>query len=252
MELGLSPVYALGHMASFWNTLTSSIQTEIFLRMVLAVVLGGLIGLEREHRSRPAGLRTMIMVCLGATIIMIVSAELPSQFYSGPGETVIRVDPGRIAAGIVTGIGFLGAGVVLKLGDIVRGVTTAACIWFVAALGIAIGEGHYVLSVSATLLALLVLWAFHHVELMFRSGVYRNITVRVEAGRSGDVLGEVWNILKKAGATILDLRTSEQKDEGETSIRIYIKIKQEFQSHDLVKRTITLEGVRSVKWEGSQ
>jgi putative Mg2+ transporter-C (MgtC) family protein len=238
-------------MESFWQTLTFGAQMENFLRMALAIVLGGLIGLEREHRSRPAGLRTMIMVCLGATIIMIVSAELPSQFYSGPGNTVIRVAPGRIAAGIVTGIGFLGAGVVLKLGDIVRGVTTAACIWFVAALGIAIGEGHYVLSVSATLLALLVLWAFHYVELAFRSGVYRSITLNVGADRSGDVLGEVWDILKNAGANILDLRTSEVKEEGETSLRIYIKVQQKFQSHDLVKRTVALEGVHSVKWEGS-
>jgi putative Mg2+ transporter-C (MgtC) family protein len=236
-------------MGDFLDAFVAGFEPDVLIRMGLAVLLGGLIGIEREQRSRPAGLRTMIIVCLGATIIMIVSTKLGTQFFSGPGESVIRVDPGRIAAGIVTGIGFLGAGVVLRLGDIVRGVTTAACIWFVAALGIAIGEGHYFLSVSATILALLVLWALHFVELSFRSRVYRKVILSVDSDASSEVLDRAREILEKAGATLQDLRTCEIKANARTSLCFYIKIRQVFQSHDVVKKMVGLEGVHSVEWE---
>ncbi len=237
-------------MENILAAFTEGLGIEVLVRMGLAIVLGGMIGLEREHRGRAAGLRTMIIVCLGSTIIMIVSTELPMQFYSGPGEAVVRVDPGRIAAGIVTGIGFLGACVVLKLGDIERGVTTAACIWFVAALGIAIGQGHYVLSVLATALALIVLGALHYLELRFRSGVYRRIVVKVDADRSPEALAQVRGLLHEDGATLLDLRTSEVKSEAQTSLCFFVKCRQDFQSHDLVKKMCSIDGVLSVSWEG--
>jgi putative Mg2+ transporter-C (MgtC) family protein len=111
------------------------------LRLALAILLGGAIGLERESRGRPAGLRTHILVCLGATIIMIASTQMAILSQALPQASRIQVDPGRIAAGIVTGIGFLGAGAIIRIGDLVRGLTTAGCIWFVAALGITIGQG---------------------------------------------------------------------------------------------------------------
>lgn len=236
-------------MEDFLQTVLTGIEPENLVRMALAVVLGGLIGLEREQRSRPAGLRTMIIVCLGSTIIMIVSTQLATQYFTGPGEAVVRVDPGRIAAGIVTGIGFLGAGVVLKLGDIVRGVTTAACIWFVAAVGISIGQGHYVLATSGTLMALVVLWAFHYVELSFQSGVYRKITVQVSSEHSAEALTAARALLKEANATLQDLRVCEVKKDGETSLCFFVKLKQEFQSHELVKKLLEVPGALSVNWE---
>ena len=101
--------------------------------LLLAILLGGAIGLERESRGRPAGLRTHILVCLGATIIMIASTRMGELTQALSPASRIQVDPGRIAAGIVTGIGFLGAGAIIRIGDLVRGLTTAGCIWFVAA-----------------------------------------------------------------------------------------------------------------------
>jgi putative Mg2+ transporter-C (MgtC) family protein len=236
-------------MRELFEYISLGFDLSVLGRLGLAVLLGGLIGLEREKRSRPAGLRTMIIVCLGATIIMIVSAHVPMQFLRGPGEEVIRVDPARIAAGIVTGIGFLGAGVVLKLGDIVRGVTTAATIWFVAGLGIVIGQSHYVLAVTATILALVVLWAMHYVEALFRTGVYRSVTLEVDSGRSGEVLDEARAALEEAGAALMDLKTREVAAEGRTELRFDIKIKQQFQAHDVVKRMVGFEGVLSADWQ---
>ena len=105
----------------------SLVEADLMFRLVLAVFLGGAIGLERESRGRPAGLRTHILVCLGATIIMIASTRMAIVSQALPPTSRIQVDPGRIAAGVVTGIGFLGAGAIIRIGDLVRGLTTAGC-----------------------------------------------------------------------------------------------------------------------------
>jgi len=122
--------------------------TEQLVRLVLAVVLGGLIGIEREKSHKPAGLRTHILVCLGAALATIIS----TYYY--------QMDPARIAAAIMTGIGFVGAGAIIASGRKgVHGVTTAATIWITAAMGIAIGTGAYALSIFSAVLVLAVLIA---------------------------------------------------------------------------------------------
>lgn len=118
------------------------------LRLLVAVVLGALIGLERERHNHPAGLRTMSMVSVGSCLFTLLGASL----FRGPGE-----DPTRIAAQIVTGVGFLGAGAILRDGGGIRGLTTAATIWVVAAIGMAAGFGAYVLAIGGTALVLLAL-----------------------------------------------------------------------------------------------
>ncbi len=126
------------------------------LRLVLALVVGAVVGLERERLGRPAGLRTFILVALGSCLFMLVS------FYVA--EINGRGDPGRIAAQVVTGIGFLGGGLLLRTGDTVRGLTTAAGIWAVAALGLAAGAGMYTITVVGTVLVLIVLAVLRQVE----------------------------------------------------------------------------------------
>src|ERR1700743_847650 len=129
--------------------------TDVLLKLILAVLIGGAIGAEREYRSKSAGFRTLTMICLGATIFTIFS-----QYIGGPGN------PDRIASNIVTGIGFVGAGVVFK-GDgtaKVNGITTAAMIWVTAALGMAIGAGYLWIAGVAAVLILLVLFIFALLE----------------------------------------------------------------------------------------
>lgn len=125
---------------------------SILARLVLALILGGLIGLERETGGKPAGMRTHALVCLGSALFMIISISSPDFF---PGTRT--VDPGRIAAGVVTGVGFLGAGTILRAGGSVRGLTTAASIWAVAAIGLAVGVRYYMTAAVATALALVIL-----------------------------------------------------------------------------------------------
>ena len=130
---------------------------EALLRLALAAVLGGLIGVERELREREAGLRTHLLVSLGSALFTIVGAYGFHEFLSS-GATVVRADPTRIAAQIVTGIGFLGAGAIIRQGLSVRGLTTAATLWVVAAVGLACGAGSYSVAVITTVIVLFALY----------------------------------------------------------------------------------------------
>jgi putative Mg2+ transporter-C (MgtC) family protein len=129
------------------------------LRLFMSLVAGGLIGFERERRRQPAGLRTHILICVGSTLLMLLSIYIPQKFFD-----MKNGDPGRIAAQVVSGIGFLGAGAILKLGINVKGLTTAASIWVVAAVGLAIGAGLYIPSLIALAIILFALVVLDYIE----------------------------------------------------------------------------------------
>ena len=133
---------------------------EIALRLLVACVLGGLIGLERENWDRPAGFRTHILVCTGSALVMVVS------MYGFAGFPEPK-DPARLAAQVVSGIGFLGAGTILHEGLTVKGLTTAASLWMVAAIGLAVGAGMYRTSILASLIMVVTLCVFARVEKNF-------------------------------------------------------------------------------------
>lgn len=127
---------------------------ELFTRLLLAAFLGSIIGLERERLLWAAGLRTHMLVCVGSCLIMIVSAF---GFTDILGTEHVTLDPSRIAAQVVSGIGFLGAGAILLRGDIIRGLTTAASLWTVAGIGLAVGSGLYLAAISTTILIIIIL-----------------------------------------------------------------------------------------------
>ena len=153
---------------------------EMLLRMGLAALCGGLVGLEREVRGRQAGFRTNLLVCLGSAIVMVVSLHFADRpWHPRGGDNVnINLDPARIAYGVMAGIGFLGAGAIVKFDGCVRGLTTAAGMWCVAALGLACGFGMYLVALMATALVLLSLWLLDHVEDALPKVNYRTVTVR--------------------------------------------------------------------------
>ena len=150
---------------------------EIVFRLLAALVAGGLIGLERSHRGRPAGFRTHALVCLSSTLLMLVTVY---ESHWMPRDAVARVvlDPTRMAQGIMTGIGFLGAGAIMKEGLTVRGLTTAASIWITAAIGILTGVGFYFAAVLGTVLTLGTLSAFRWIERHLPTESYALFTVR--------------------------------------------------------------------------
>lgn len=126
---------------------------QIIVRLTLSLLLGGLIGLEREMHGRPAGLRTHILVSVGSCLIMLTSMYIFAIY-----NTTARVDPSRIAANVVTGIGFLGAGAIIRDSGGVRGLTTAASLWMAAGIGLAIGCGFYTAGMFSTVITLIVLF----------------------------------------------------------------------------------------------
>jgi putative Mg2+ transporter-C (MgtC) family protein len=136
-------------------------RLEILLHLVAALVAGGAIGMERSFHGRPAGFRTHALVCLASSLLMLLTLYQASWF---PGGDTVRIDPTRMAQGIMTGIGFLGAGVIFKEGLTVRGLTTAASIWITAAIGVLIGSGLYFPAAAGTVLTLGVLSAFRWIE----------------------------------------------------------------------------------------
>jgi putative Mg2+ transporter-C (MgtC) family protein len=153
------------------------IDLETILRLVLAAVLGGFIGLEREIHGRPAGFRTHLLVSLGSCVFTVVSI----YFYKIYGVTgtrgLVSIDPGRVAAQVVTGIGFLGAGAILREKASIRGLTTAACLWVASAIGVACGVGLFAISAVVTVTAIASLLMLKKVEGVLNRDTYSAIKV---------------------------------------------------------------------------
>jgi putative Mg2+ transporter-C (MgtC) family protein len=154
---------------------------ELVLRLLIAAALGSLIGAERERLAWAAGLRTHMLVCVGACLFMIVSAF---GFADILGPSNIILDPSRIAAQVVSGIGFLGAGSILLRGDMVRGLTTAASLWTVAAVGLAVGGGLYIEATAATFVILVILAGIKPLEEWFkRRSQTHELYIRADHGK---------------------------------------------------------------------
>jgi len=154
---------------------------EAILRLILAAIAGGLVGLEREVRGRQAGFRTNILVCLGSCLVMLVSVQFGFRAWPGHPAGIgvnTNVDPARIAYGVMTGIGFLGAGAIIKHRTGILGLTTAAGMWCVAAIGMAIGFGLYTIALAATAIVMLVLWLMEYVQRQLPRVHYRTVTIR--------------------------------------------------------------------------
>ncbi len=218
---------------------------ESLLRLVLAAVLGGAIGVERELREREAGLRTHLLVSVGSALFTIVSAYGFHAFLTS-GQSVVRADPTRIAAQIVTGIGFLGAGAIIRQGLSVRGLTTAATLWVVAAVGLASGAGYYSAAVITTALVLVALYPLrivaYRVLVRFRPEDGR-LLVELPAGRSpGDVIDEV----ERSGARLESIEVSQEGDRRRLALDVALPHGTEIPA--LVARIADVEHVTEVRW----
>jgi len=156
--------------------------SEIILKLSLGTLLGGIIGFERQTHGRPAGFRTQLLVCVACVLLMIISGSYYMEGAATPGQ--VRIDPTRIAAGAMTGVGFLGAGVILKTGASVQGLTTAACVWIVSAIGLAIGAGQYAAGIGGFVITFISLWLLRILETKMPRTVYKYVTLTTDD--SGD------------------------------------------------------------------
>jgi putative Mg2+ transporter-C (MgtC) family protein len=149
---------------------------EIFIRIGFAMAAGLILGLERESHGRAAGLKTTILACVASCLAMILSEDFYRESFN-QAAGMMRPDRARLAAGILTGIGFLGAGAIIRQGTLVRGVTTAAVLWFITILGLAFGSGHILIGVIGTCIAIFALFALPHMEQHVKKDYYATVTV---------------------------------------------------------------------------
>jgi putative Mg2+ transporter-C (MgtC) family protein len=227
---------------------TFGLELSSLVKLSLALVLGGAVGLEREFRGRPAGLRTHILVSLGATIIMIASERMPGLYPALSPQTHIAIDPGRIAAGIITGIGFLGAGAILRIGDLIRGLTTAGCIWFVAALGIVIGQGDYTLAIFSTGVALIALLTLSKAERQIRPIVYRSVIVIVPLAQAEFMEGKCRSILEEREIQLQDIVSTLAVESGRAEITFKVRTRNRLQSGEVLRAIAAQPGVVEARW----
>src|SRR5436305_2031850 len=185
-----------------------NLQLDLAVRLLVASALGAAIGLEREIHEHPAGMRTHLLVALGSALFTVVSI----YGFVGlllPAEGALP-EPTRIASNIVTGIGFLGAGAILKYGTAVHGLTTAASLWATAAVGMAIGTGSYVMGLVTAAIVLICLWPLQ--RLADRVRTRRRLRIRVGLKRL-DALGDVFEALTGVGAEVEAVRTKRLADD---------------------------------------
>ncbi|MCX5780329.1 MAG: MgtC/SapB family protein [Firmicutes bacterium] len=212
---------------------------EIILKLVLACILGGLIGIERESLNRPAGFRTYTLVCVGSALAMVVSLDMYFEYYQN-----VSVDPGRIAAQVVSGIGVLGAGTIMKEGATVRGRTTAAGLWGVACVGLAVGAGMYVPAIVTTVLILCVLIYFAKFEEYFTGmRVYKGLVLVVndepgQVGIVGSILGELGVLIKNISLNRLE--------NNQLEIELLLSLPSEMTVEQVIKQLAVAKGVQNI------
>lgn len=216
---------------------------EILIKLLLTAFLSGLIGLERELHGRVAGLRTHILVSVGSALIMLTSIQIFNVYHN-----VAQVDPSRIAAQVVSGIGFLGAGTILRFRASVRGLTTAASLWTVAAIGLAVGVGFYnaaILTTSVVLISLLIFSKFE--RLFIRKDWYKVLVI--EAKGTISELKSVREILSEYKVEIKDLAIEKIEHKKAFLIKMSIKLLSERDDDAILSSVLSLPGVEKAKWE---
>lgn len=201
-------------------------QLEAMGQLVLAGVLGGAVGLEREYHGRAAGFRTHMLVCIGTCLVMIMSLHFERVFgpkYPGP-RGPIAVDPARLAYGVMSGVGFLGAGAILKSGFTIRGLTTAASLWCIAAIGMACGFAMYVVALFAAALVIFSLFALNLIERIVEGHWYKSI--RVTCADSDANVEKITALLQSHGARILDVSYAYDREKHTVTITYSVRFRE--------------------------
>jgi putative Mg2+ transporter-C (MgtC) family protein len=180
--------------------LLQNLRLDLLLQLVLAVLLGGIVGLERELKAKPAGLRTNILICIGATLFTSLSVKLAA----------VHGDPGRVAAQILTGVGFIGAGTILHTRGSVTGLTSAATIWVVAAIGMALGSAAYVEAIGTTLLVITVLTGLGYLEGALARQQTRGVLI-INTRPEATAFEDLCELVRRSGLEIVE---SSRRQEG--------------------------------------
>jgi putative Mg2+ transporter-C (MgtC) family protein len=223
----------------------------ILLRLLLSVLLGGLVGFERERKNHAAGLRTHVLVCLGSCLIMILSMY---GFAAFANEPHVSLDPARLAAQVITGIGFLGAGTILINGRSITGLTTAASVWVVMAIGLTVGAGFYAPAIYGAVLVLFTLWILHIVERRYLHQRLEAVFVLLMDSDETS-MDSIQQVLAERGIKVIKVEIADsvtlETEEAQIVQRVKLKLSMPIHERlltivDLIRQ---LRGVRSVSAE---
>ena len=222
-------------------------EIEIIKRLLLSAFLGGLIGVEREVNNRPAGLRTHILVTLGSTLVMLVSIDGLNRINDG----IIMSDPYRLAAQVVSGIGFLGAGTIMRTGNSINGLTTAASLWVSAGIGLAIGTGYYLGGIVTAAIVLITLTSLGMFERGFLRKKYKTFEV-IGTNRAG-LIGDIGTLFGRNHISIKDISivSSNESHGGLMEVHFMVKLPSKFELDKFESEIYNIEGVQSVIFEGA-
>lgn len=216
-----------------------NLELDLALRIVLSGVLGAVIGYERQARHKAAGLRTHMLVSMGSCLIMILSYKI---YYMVEGHT--NADPARLAAQVVSGIGFLGAGSIMKDGLNVRGLTTAASLWVVSAVGLTVGAGFYEGAIFVTVMILVVLGILTKIE--YRTYDSSTFLLIVEGDENEELLGQICKTLAEHNVAILDVKL---ESKSPFAASFLIKSSKEFKNQQIIAQILTIQGIRAARRE---
>jgi len=209
---------------------------EDLFKLVLAMVLGGLVGLEREITNRPAGFRTHTLVCMGSTLVMVTSMHLFRVY-----KDVVNLDPARLGAQVISGIGFLGAGTILKDKTRVRGLTTAASLWVVACIGLAIGSGLYEISVFAAVLAYITLILLKRMERLLKNKS-KIEEIDLDIQNIPGQIAKVTECMGRLNVQITDIKM-DPTDEQWVQTKFYVMLPRGMKREDLMKELKMIDGI---------
>ncbi len=222
-------------------------QKIIIIKLLLAAILGGLIGIEREAHGRPAGFRTHILIATGSALLMMISQHIYEIYQELRVESMIlRIDPGRIAAMTIASMGFLGAGVIIREKGQVRGLTTAACLWIVTAIGLAVGCGFYSPAVITTIISILSLVMLRYIERNINKDWYRRIVITTED--TEEQLIKICNLLKKNKGKILNIGFDKDIIKKEILYDIDIRFREDTLDSVIVRELSMINGIKKVRW----
>ncbi len=191
-------------------------------RLLVACLCGALIGIEREKHGRAAGLRTHLLVALGAATIMIMSLMILELYNNSNSNSIIRIDPGRIAAQVIAGIGFLGAGAIIHTKRLIRGLTTAACLWVAASIGLAAGMGHFFLAATVTGLSLFSLYLLKWFERILPKDRY--FILDLKCHYHPEVSETIEKMLAENGIKIIKFNFIHDKEQGLLLLNLEVRI----------------------------
>lgn len=220
-------------------------EWDYLLRLGLAALLGSLIGLEREHHGRSAGFRTQLLVGLGAALVMIIALHFEQLLGDRTAtNSIIRADIARALSGIMTGIGFLGAGAIVRQNAGVRGLTTAASLWCTAAVGMTCGFGMYVLAVVTTAIVLFALFVLAYLENRLPARTIKSVSILLPAEQEN--VSHMRQILIDRGAQIIDTHFERDYEKGEVQITFDITFSTRVQTLEMLDVVKGAPGVKKI------